>query len=213
MLVTPECRLSFPSLFRASANKLQPNAEPKFGATLLFKKVTGDVRQDLPELFNAMMACATEKWGADLSKVRLKSGILDGDKHNAKRVGEGKEPLAGFAGCWFVRGTSKIKPVVVDGARKIIPDLAEKTVVPGMYAYAQIHAFAWDNPAQGKGVSFGIDQCQVDLFKKYEPFVAAADPEKTFKPLATAAPGANDPKNYQQAPAAPAASSAGPFDT
>lgn len=211
MLVTPECRISFPALFRAAVNKLQPNAEPKFGATLLFQKKTGNVQQDLPELFAAMMACATEKWGADLSKVRLKSGILDGDKHNAKRVSEGKDPLAGFAGHWFIRGTSKIKPTVVDGARKVIPDLAEKTVIPGMYAYAAVHAFAWENAAQGKGVSFGIDQCQVDLARKYEPFVQAADPEKTFKSLATAPAGANDPAKYVQPPATGGAG--GPFDT
>jgi hypothetical protein len=157
-LKTPLARLSFPNLLKpqVSTNDAGQKVE-KYNCVLLFPKTT-----DIGALKQAAAKAIEEAWG-DKGLQMLKSGLIkspfldgDGPQGLSKKSGERH---AGYEGTTFIRCATTLKPKVVD--KKVQPVISEDEVYAGCYVYAVINAYTWDNPKNGKGVSFGVNMVQV----------------------------------------------------
>lgn len=154
---TPRCRVSFAqNLFKARA---QDGGKPKFGATLIFAKTI-----DRKALDEAVRSVIVEKWG-DKGLEQAKAGLIkspflagDGKEARNKQTGE-LHPGMG-ADVFFIRvQANEDRPPVVRFKDPNIP-ATEEDVYSGSYGFAVINAFTWENPQNGKGVSFGIQYFQ-----------------------------------------------------
>ena len=160
-LLTPEFRVSFPSLFKAT--RFNEASEAKFSVTMLFPKDA-----DLTELKKEAAQVAKEKWGDKVPKG-LKTPFRDqGDFDH-----EGYEN-----GAVFIRASSKQRPGVVDKKVQSIVDDSE--VYPGCYARATIRAYAFDVPGN-KGVAFGLQNFQ--KLRDGDPISGRSKPEDDFSPV------------------------------
>lgn len=130
-----------------------------YGCSLLFPKGT-----DLSALHNAALAAAVEEWG-EKAKDMIKSGVIknpfldgDGPQGHSKSTGE---PHKGFPGTTFIRCTSgaDFKPKVFDRRRN--PVFEKEECPSGSKVYGVVNAFTWENPQNGKGITFGISIVQV----------------------------------------------------
>lgn len=170
---TGKFRLSYPAVFVKQA--APGMGEPKYRATFLIPKTD-------KESYEAIMALAvdtaTEKWGSKLP-AKLKIALKDGDKKadEAKAEGKAHEELRGH---WEVRTSTSNKPGVSKRSETGRPvDATPEDIYGGCYCIATITAYAWENPANGCGVSFNLN----NLFKieDGEPFGAtAASPAEDF---------------------------------
>jgi hypothetical protein len=139
--MTPEFRVSFPSMFKPKAFEGQ---EAKFGLTMLFPKTT-----DLKELKRAAFNAAVEKWGTkDKWPKNLRLPFRDGNE---------KADMEGYKDTTFVSATSKQQPGLVNKAVEEI--ISEAEFYPGCYARATLIAFAYDQKGN-KGVSFSLQNVQ-----------------------------------------------------
>lgn len=154
---TPECRFAFTrDLFIPRANE---RGQKKHTGVFLFAKSI-----DLSELKNAAGKCAIDEWGEKavqwIKDGLIKTPFLDGDGPQAinKKTGERH---AGFAGTTFIRVMSgeEYKPKIVD--RNRVPILTVDGCPSGWYGFAVVNPFTWDDPKNGKGVSFGVSALQV----------------------------------------------------
>lgn len=160
-IMTPEFRVSFPSLFRAS--RFNESAEPKYAVTMLFPKNT-----DLNPLKREAERAAKEKWGDKIPKG-LKTPFRDqGDFDH-----EGYE-----SGAIFIRATSKQRPGVVDNNVQAVVDEGE--VYPGCFARATVRAYAYDVPGN-KGIAFGLQNLQ--KLRDGDPISGRSKPEDDFSPV------------------------------
>lgn len=155
---TPLARLSFPNLLKPQVNKDDAgNTTEKYNCVLLFPKTT-----DISALKNAVATVAKEQWG-DKAAQWIKDGLIkhpfldgDGPQGLSKKTGERH---AGYAGTTFIRCATTLKPKVVD--RKVQPIVDPEDLYAGCYVYAVVNCYTWENPKNGKGVSFGISLMQV----------------------------------------------------
>jgi hypothetical protein len=151
---TPLARLAYPNLLKPQ--KMEDGKE-KYNCTLLFPKSA-----DLKVLKDAVLETAERAWpgkARDMLKNGLiKNPFLDGDGPQGLSKKSGARH-AGFEGTQFIRCSSTIKPKLVN--RKVEPVISEDEIYPGCYAYAVINAFTWEDPRNGRGVSFGISMLQV----------------------------------------------------
>ena len=104
----------------------------------------------------AANAAAAEKWGVDPTKwpKGIKNPIKKGESLTGKNG-----TLAGGIVVRTNRKESFGRPVVVDQNVKDIID--KEQVYSGAYFIAKIHAYAWEHPTGGKGVSFTLDMVQL----------------------------------------------------
>lgn len=151
------------NLFKPRA--AEEGATEKYGCTLLIPKTDTATLKAMEK--NIVEACVAANWG-DETKVRdliakeiIKIPVLDGDGKQGinKKTGE-RHP--GYEGHFFVRTTSgkDFRPVVVDPAKAVIATYDPSRFKSGDYGYGVISAFTWDNPKNGKGVTFGIGAFQ-----------------------------------------------------
>lgn len=177
---TPICRLSYANgLFKA--RKATTDAVEKYGATLIFPKAA-----DRTALDNAVRGVIVEQWG-DKGLERAKSGLIkspflagDGKEARAKASGE-LHPGMG-PDVFFIRVQSN-KPPVVRYRDPNIP-ATEDDVYSGCYGFAVINAFAWNNPQNGDGVSFGIQYFQKTKDGERIGGGGPIDPEKWHEKIA-----------------------------
>lgn len=164
-VTTPEFRVSFPSVFKATAFE---NQEPKFSIVMLFDKKTS-----LAPL-KALAKDAIEKKWPDASKrpKGLRSPFRDGDIE--------KPDTQGYAGCMFIRATSKMRPGVVD--QSVQPIIDESDFYAGCYARATLTAYAYDT-AGNRGVAFGLQNVQ--KLRDGEPFSGRSKAEDDFDVVET----------------------------
>lgn len=144
-VMTPEFRVSFPSVFRPRAPMAGSTGEPKYGVTMLFPKGA-----DLTPLKKAAEAAIVEKWGADKAKwpKNLRTPFRD----------QGEKEFEGYEeGAVYINATSKQKPGLVDAKVQEIIDDSE--FYAGCYARATVRAFAYDT-AGNRGVAFGLQNIQ-----------------------------------------------------
>jgi hypothetical protein len=152
---TPLARLSHPHLFKKYGRDGQ---KAKYQATLIFASGT-----DLSALRDRVIEVAKAQWGEKAVKMLqegiIKNPFLDGNgKQGRDAEGELKPGMG--PGVVFIRCSSEsVKPKVVDQKRAPVED--EDAVYPGMYVYAMVHAYAWEHPSNGKGISFGLDAVQL----------------------------------------------------
>jgi len=143
-------------LFKAREND---SGQVKYGCTILFAKTTS-----IAALEAAALAVAKEEWGEKaLQWIKdgiIKSPFLDGDGPQGINKKSG-ERHAGYAGHRFIRASSgsDYKPKVFDAKRNPVMDLDGCT--SGSQVYAVVNPFTWENPKNGKGISFGISLVQV----------------------------------------------------
>lgn len=162
-VMTPEFRVSFPSVFEARA--FAEGQTKKFELTALFPAGT-----DLSPLKALAKAAAVDKWG-DKIPANLRSPFRDGSE---------KPDLEGYEGCVFVKMTSLQRPGVVD--QNVQPIIEPSDFYGGCYARASITAFAYDQMGN-KGVSFGLQNVQ--KLRDGDAFSGRSKPEEDFEPVAT----------------------------
>lgn len=143
-LMTPKCRIVWPSLFVATAMKGQSQENAKYQVTLLIPKDA-----DIAVLKTAAAEAATEKF------PKVKNGL-----RSPFRKTEEKDNLAELAEDFpfYITARSKDRPGVVGPNGKPVDD--PEQVYSGRWAKASIQAFAYDNSGN-KGVSFGLQNVQL----------------------------------------------------
>lgn len=172
-VVTPEFRVSFPSVFKARAFGDQ---EPKFSVTMLFDK-----NADLGKLKQAMKNAAVEKWGPDEKKwpKNLRKPLRNGDE---------KADVKGYKGKLFLVASSKQAPDVVD--QNLDPIIEESRFYAGCYARAELLAFAYDT-AGNRGISFALQNLQ-----KTRDGEALSGRKKANEVFSVVETGEDDASNY-----------------
>lgn len=181
---TPKCRVAFADgLFAprdtGRVDKKSGEKVFQYQASLLFPKGT-----DMAVLHNAVLDAAKAEWGdkaVDLFKNGLiKSPFLDGDGPQGcnKKTGE-RHP--GFAGTTFIRVMSgkDYPPKLFNKA--VIPTDDKAVVYSGTSGYAAVAAYTWENPENGKGVSFSISMFQSLAEGERMGGSGGPDPDKFFE--------------------------------
>jgi ssDNA-binding protein len=130
-----DVRITFPTLFEAK--QVNGQGDPKFSASFLFPRTHAQVG----ELQKALIAAATEKWGAKTDEV-LK-GLKAGDRL-AIHDGDAKTDYDGYAGNLFLNASNKIRPLVIDGNRAPLQAVDGKPY-SGCYVNAIVELWAQDN--------------------------------------------------------------------
>lgn len=154
---TPTCRVSFAqNLFTARKAGNDENAKEKYGCTLIFKKA------DRAALEKHVVQVIRDQWG-DKGLERAKQGLIkspflagDGKEARNKETGE-LHPGMG-PDVFFVRCTSNNEPVLRYKSATI--PATKDEIFSGCYGFAVLNVFAWNNPQNGDGVSFGIQYFQ-----------------------------------------------------
>lgn len=175
-IVTPEFRISFPSLFRPEAREGQ---DPKFKITMLFPEANAAALEPLKQRAREVIAA---KWPDPKSRpAKIRSPFRNGAE---------KEQLAGYAGTIFCTATAQVKspPKIVGPDHQLILD--EGRVYAGSYARAVVEVFAY---AKAGNVGVGLGLIMVQWLRDGEPFGRNyGTPEEYFGgPAATPAPAAN----------------------
>ena len=171
---TPPCRLSFAqTLFKARA---QDGGKPKYGCTLIFTK------EHKAALEKQVAKVITDQWGpAGIEKAKnglIKSPFLAGDGKEARNKSTGELHPGMGPDVFFIRvQANEDRPPVVRYKDPNIPATQEE-VYSGCYGFAVINAFAWTNPQNGDGVSFGISYFQKTRDGERIGGSGPVDPEK-----------------------------------
>ena len=125
----------------------------KFSVTLICP------RADMGKLVEKVKECVQGEWG-EKGLERLKNGLIkspiipgDGPQARDRETGELKPGMG--ADVVFIRAqANKEYPPKVFGADSRPMD--PKDIQSGWWGYPVLNAFAWHNPQNGDGVSFGI---------------------------------------------------------
>ena len=190
---TPIFRASYLNAFEArAADPAKPN-DKNYGVEMWFRvaEACDDRLKDQPvvkidDLVKAANAAAAEKWGVDTTKwpKGLKGPFKKGEELTGKNG-----TLAGGVVVRTSRKESFGRPVVVD---QNVKDIIDKTqVYSGCYMLGKIHAYAWEHPTGGKGVSFTLDMLQ--LYRDGEPLGNAMKAEDAFAAIPVPAGAAAKP--------------------
>jgi hypothetical protein len=86
---------------------------------------------------------AKDTWGKIPPK--MKNPIKDGDDEDRPEL----------AGCYSIQASSKLRPGIVNATLQPLMEASE--IYSGAYYRASIHAYAWEHPTGGKGVSIALD--------------------------------------------------------
>lgn len=149
-VMTPDFRVSFPTVFEAKA---MPGAEKKkFGLVALFNMEAINKSPEQLKKWKEMIRVAelaiAEKWPKG-RPTNLQTPF---------RKGEEKAQFDGYGeGVIFVSLTTMTKPGVVDG--KLTPIIDPAEFYAGCYARATVNAYAWTFAGKN-GVSFGLQNVQ-----------------------------------------------------
>lgn len=154
--VIKNVRLSYPNLYKA---QVKDDGKKQYNATLLFSKAD---TANSAVLKKAVMDVISKQWG-DKGLPRwqqglIKNPVLDGDGPQGLNKKSGARH-AGYEGNWFIRASANedrpprlyTRSLTIAG-----PD----DIYAGCYVNAVINAFAWSNPKNGDGVSFGLTYVQ-----------------------------------------------------
>jgi len=153
---TPPCRIAFSQgLFKPRAVKIGDQlGEKKYTCTLIFES------KWRPQLEKIVGEVIVEEWGEKgLARAKvggIRSPFLAGDGKEARSKQSG-ELHPGFGpGLFFIRTqANEDRPPRVHYRSADVPASSEE-VYSGCYGFAVLNAFAWNHPANGDGVSFGI---------------------------------------------------------
>ena len=125
-VMTPEFRVSFPSVFQPISFQ---NQEAKYKVTMLFDK-----SQDLSKLKALAKEAMEDKWPDPAKRPKnLYNPFRDGDSE--------KSDVEGYENTIFVTASSKQKPGVVD--QNVQPIIDENEFYAGCFARATVVAYAF----------------------------------------------------------------------
>lgn len=173
---TPDALLSFAnSLFKARAN--DQGGKEKFGCTLIFPNSDktaktaqipdGKGGMKMVSLTDIVAGVIVEQWGEKgLERAKaglIKSPFLAGDGKEARNKTTGELHPGMGPDVFFIRTTANAdrRPQVSSTPAAMMP-ATENEVYSGCRGFAVLNCFAWNNPQNGDGVSFGIQM----FFKK-----------------------------------------------
>jgi hypothetical protein len=163
--MTPEFRLSFPSLFEPTSFE---GGEPKYRVTMLFKK-----DQDLKALKELVNSTLEDRWPDPKKRPKnIKIPFRNGDVE--------KEGLEGYENTIFVSATSKQKPGVVD--QNVQDIISSEDIYAGCFARATVTAFSYDR-AGNRGVAFGLQNIQ--KLRDGDTFSGKVSAESDFEAVAS----------------------------
>jgi len=149
VVIIPEGRLAFPSLFKKTAvMDGDPEEKHKYQCVVLIPPAF-----NLERIKKAMGHVVKKKWGGKPEGEPL---VL------ALKSCEGKK-YDGFDDGWhFLRAATKFKPDVVDQLKNPITDLDAGRVYAGSFCNFVVSAYAWHHKkTKRNGVSFNIDAVQL----------------------------------------------------
>jgi hypothetical protein len=174
-IITPECRLSFPALFKKRA--FEEGKTERYEITMLFNKKT-----DLKALRGLIESEALKKFG---TVKGVKMPILDGDE-------KGGDAAAQYEGHYYAHAKSTFNVAVIDKDRN---DLTEEDVYAGCYGKVSVLVSAeeYKDPKTGKVMSRYV-RLLLRAFMKTrdgEPFSTRTNAAEDF-----ANEGSDDATNY-----------------
>jgi len=176
----PLMRLSYAQSLRKGRDNDQ--GVTKYGCTLILPK--SDVAG--LKLLQAMVAEVIKgEWG-DKGVERFKTGliknpILPGDGKEARNKTSGEINPGLGAEFVFIRPTSNEAVKVFNAS---VEPASDEEIVSGHWGYPVLNAYAWHNPQNGDGVSFGLNMVQI--VKADEPLGGqSADPNSFFEKVST----------------------------
>lgn len=154
---SPLARLSYAgSLFMARSQ--EEGGKKKFGCTLIFPLAA---RAELEKLVGE---CIVGEWG-DKGIVRTKAGLIrlpflagDGKEARSQKTG-GLHPGMGPTVFFIRTQAGEDRPPAVWFTNPNVQE-KENVVYSGCYGKGILNVFAWSNPKNGDGVSFGISGFQ-----------------------------------------------------
>lgn len=180
-VITPEFRVSYPSVITPRKNDL--NGKMEYSVVALFAKGA-----DLTELKKVAEAALVEKLGAD--KTKWPKGIRSPFRDQAEKEKDGKLPEGHLAGAIFMNLKATQRPGLVDA--NVQPIIDETQFYAGCYARAQVNAYYYDQKGN-KGVAFGLSNVQ--KMRDGESLSGRMKAEDAFEAVAgaDAGPGATSP--------------------
>lgn len=170
---TPTCRFSYVQNMFNRVPKKTDSGEPimKNGKPITEQQCTliFDKSVDMSAFQAAIKQVITEEWGEkaveQFKAGTIRSPILEGAGKEARvkkgdRAGEIHEGLGEDK--FFIRVATRLEAPVHYKSKTIPAKFGngEDEIKSGDYGFAAIHAYTWDNPKNGRGVSFGIDYLQ-----------------------------------------------------
>lgn len=150
-VVLTNVRLSYTHLDKPYAS--QPNAEPKYSATILVPKQPGDNKAKMDAAIAAATQKAIERFGKAFPAAP-KISVHDGD---GTRPSDGQPFGEECRGCWVFTASNKQPVTVVDLNLQKILDAT--TIYSGMYANVGVTFFGYNAP-QNKGIGVALDNVQ-----------------------------------------------------
>jgi hypothetical protein len=186
-VITPEFRVSYPSLFQArKVDENNPNEKAKFSVAMIFRvaetedsKKRGEKVVDLKPLKDAVAKILLEKLGPDWQK-KVQERKSDGTPmyrlpFRDGNAAETKDKDGYGPGTVYIRASSQYKPGVVDAQK--VEVMNPQDVYGGCYARASIHPY-WYSAKGNQGVTFGLDNVQ--KLRDGEPFSGRTRAEDDF---------------------------------
>jgi hypothetical protein len=156
---SPECRVSYAHGLFEKRKKTRDDgtAFESHDVTLIFS-----TKVDRAKLDAAVKEVIVGEWGEkglQMAKDKLiKSPFLAGDGKEARNKETGDLHPGMGPDVFFIRPSSQ-KDIVVRYKSANIPATKDE-IKSGDYGFAALHCYAWENPKNGKGVSFGISYFQ-----------------------------------------------------
>lgn len=181
-----ETRISYAQY--AFTPNVSESGKKQFQVTCLFPKTV-----DKAKLDELVLGVMIEEWGGKMGGAAgiieavkagvIKSPFLDGDGKQG-RDKEGK-PKPGYPGNWFIRCTSgeDYPPKMLLSRNGAIVPATKTDIGSGDYGYPVVNAYTWDNPKNGKGVSFGISMWMKSRDGESLGGGGAGDPEDHLTPI------------------------------
>jgi hypothetical protein len=154
-VITPKGRGAYVAFFTPRGIKGDPNSKAKYGGTLLLP-----ANADLDGLKTAAQEAVKAKWSTKPAK--LKSPFLKTEDHVHNFVKEDDEDArAKFCKEFpvLIRCSSDQRPDILFGNSEKCDEEAE--AYSGRFMRFSVRAYAWEHPANGKGVSFGLQNVQL----------------------------------------------------
>ena len=172
--------------------------KPKYGCTLIMPK-SGDwsaIRNAIKEVLEGQWGVkGAEKFKAGLIRSPILAG--DGKEARSKETGDLHPGMGADVNFIRVQSGPDRKPRVFDAAMKrcsvVKPGspytlLEEEDCPSGSWGYPVLNAFAWNNPQNGDGISFGIDMFQITKVATGDEILGGggeSNPDKFFEKIAT----------------------------
>lgn len=177
----PPCVVSYAqSLFKPRSQ--EEGKAPKYGATLIYPNASKAMLEKI------VAEVIVAEWGvAGLERAKkglIKSPFLAGDGKEARNKTTGELHPGMGPDVFFIRvSANEDRPPVVRYKNPNVPATQDE-VYSGCKGFAVLNAFAWNNPKNGDGVSFGIQYFQKTGDGERLGGSGGIDPEKWHEKIA-----------------------------